>query len=42
MFSAGAISWRGSLSHNGYDNGVSRITENVLRAFLTTEEWPSS
>ncbi|HVY78174.1 MAG TPA: N,N-dimethylformamidase beta subunit family domain-containing protein, partial [Solirubrobacterales bacterium] len=42
VFSAGAISWRGSLSHSGYDNGVSRITENVLRAFLTTEEWPSS
>jgi len=32
-FSVGSISWCGSLSHNNYDNGVSRITENVLRAF---------
>jgi N,N-dimethylformamidase len=23
----------GSLSHNGYDNNVSRLTENVLRRF---------
>ena len=35
VFSAGAISWCGSLSHNGYDNNVSRITENVLRKFLS-------
>jgi N,N-dimethylformamidase len=34
VFSSGAISWCGSLSHNGYDNNVSRITENVLRKFL--------
>jgi len=33
-FAAGAISWCGSLSHNNYDNNVSRVTENVLRAFL--------
>ncbi len=33
VFSAGAICWRGALSWNGYDNNVSRITENVLRAF---------
>jgi N,N-dimethylformamidase len=33
VFSASSISWCGSLSHNGYDNGVSRITENVLRRF---------
>jgi N,N-dimethylformamidase len=32
-FSVGSISWCGSLSHNDYNNGVSRITENVLRAF---------
>ena len=35
VFSAGAISWCGSLSHNVYENNVSRITENVLRRFLT-------
>ena len=34
VFSVGSISWCGSLSHNDYDNNVSRITENVLRAFL--------
>ena len=34
VFSAGAISWCASLSHNNYDNNVSRITENVLRTFL--------
>ena len=33
VFSASSISWCGSLSHNGYDNAVSRITENVLRRF---------
>jgi N,N-dimethylformamidase len=35
VFSTGAITWCGSLSHNNYDNNVSRITENVLRRFLT-------
>ena len=34
VFSVGSISWCGSLSHNHYDNNVSRITENVLRHFL--------
>jgi N,N-dimethylformamidase len=34
VFSSSAISWSGSLSHNGYDNNVSRITGNVLRRFL--------
>jgi N,N-dimethylformamidase len=33
VFSVGSISWLGSLSHNGYDNNVSRLTENVLRRF---------
>jgi N,N-dimethylformamidase len=33
VFSVGSINWLGSLSHNGYDNNVSRITENVLRRF---------
>ena len=34
VFSTGSIAWCGSLSHNGYDNNVSRITGNVLRRFL--------
>ncbi len=34
VFSASSIAWAGSLSHNGYDNNVSRMTENVLRRFL--------
>lgn len=35
VFSAGSIAWFGSLSYNGYDNNVSRITENVLRRFVS-------
>ena len=34
VFSVGSMTWCGSLSHNDYDNNVSRITENVLRTFL--------
>lgn len=34
VFSTGSITWCGALSHNGYENNVSRITENVLRRFL--------
>jgi N,N-dimethylformamidase len=33
VFSTGSIAWSASLSHNGYDNPVSRITDNVLRRF---------
>jgi len=33
VFSVGSINWLGSLSHDGYDNNVSRITDNVLREF---------
>jgi N,N-dimethylformamidase len=33
VFSIGSINWLGSLSHNNYDNNVSRITDNVLREF---------
>ena len=33
VFSVGSMSWCGCLSVNDYDNDVSRITENVLRAF---------
>ena len=34
VFSVGSITYCGSLSHNGYDNNISRITWNVLDRFL--------
>jgi N,N-dimethylformamidase len=36
VYSAGSMNWILSLDHNGDDNDVSRITENVLRAFIST------
>ena len=33
VFSVGSIAWSGSLCHNGFDNNVARVTENVLRRF---------
>ena len=33
VFSVGSITYCGSLSHNGYDNNISRITKNVLDRF---------
>ncbi len=33
VFSVGSIAYLGALSHNDYDNNVSRVTENVLRRF---------
>ena len=36
VFAAGSVTWTGSLSHNGYDNNVARVTGNVLRRFLET------
>jgi len=40
VFSTSSIGWCGSLSHNDYENNVSRITENVLDAFLERETLP--
>ncbi len=34
VFSTSSIAWAGALSHNHYDNNVSRLTANVLRRFL--------
>ena len=34
VFSTGSIAWIASMPHNGYDNDIARITENVLRRFL--------
>ncbi len=35
VFASGSMCWCTSLPHNDYDNNVSRITENVLRKFVT-------
>ncbi|QCI66304.1 N,N-dimethylformamidase beta subunit family domain-containing protein [Phreatobacter stygius] len=35
FFASGSITFIGSLSHNGDDNDVSRILDNVLRRFLS-------
>ena len=37
VFSVGSIAWMSCLSHNDYDNNVSRITENVLSRFSSPE-----
>jgi len=34
VFSTGSIAWVCALSHNDYDNNVSRLTRNVLKRFL--------
>ena len=41
VFSTGSIAWCGALSHNGYDNNVSRITDNVVRRFASGGSSPS-
>ena len=40
VFSTSSIAWAASLSHNGGDNNVSRITENALRRFLDPKPFP--
>ena len=35
VFSVGSITFCGSLSHNNYDNNISRILENVVRRFTS-------
>ena len=42
VFSTGSIAWCGSLSHDGYDNDIARITGNVLRQFLDDAPLPPS
>ena len=34
VFGPGSLVWCGSLSHNDYDNNVSRIMKNVIDGFL--------
>jgi N,N-dimethylformamidase len=36
VWSVGSIAWCASLSFNGYDNGCSQVTRNVLNRFLDT------
>jgi N,N-dimethylformamidase len=41
VFSTSSIAWCGSLSHNGYDNNVSRMMENVLVRFADEAPLPA-
>lgn len=36
VFSTGSIAWSGSLLENGTENGVSRMTQNVIDRFVAT------
>ena len=40
VFSTGSIAWSGALSHNNYDNPVSRIMSNVVSRFLDERPLP--
>jgi N,N-dimethylformamidase len=40
VWSVSSIAYCGSLSHNGYDNNVSRLTRNVLDRFVSDEPAP--
>jgi len=40
VFTTGSIAWSAGLSHNDYDNNVSRITANVLRKFASDDPLP--
>jgi N,N-dimethylformamidase len=40
VFSTSSIAWAAALAHNGYDNNVSRISENVVRRFIDPEPLP--
>ena len=35
IFSTGSIAWAGSLSHNHYNNNISKITYNILNNFIS-------
>ncbi|XOV86834.1 MAG: N,N-dimethylformamidase beta subunit family domain-containing protein [Pseudomonadota bacterium] len=40
VFSTGSISYAGSLSTNGYDNDIARLTQNVLKRFDDPTPFP--
>ena len=42
IFAVGSITFCGSLSHNNYDNNISRITTNVLERFASDERPPGA
>jgi N,N-dimethylformamidase len=42
VFSVSSIAWAGALAHHGYDNNVSRITENVIRRFIDPSAFAAS
>lgn len=42
VFNTGSIAWAGSLSHDNYNNNVSRLTANVLRRFIDPRPFPDS
>lgn len=39
VFSAGSIAWPGAMAWNGYENEISKMTENVLRRFNNPEKF---
>jgi hypothetical protein len=41
VFAPGSLAYCGSLSHNNYDNNVSRILSNVINGFLKPGPLPS-
>ena len=41
VFAAGSSAWSACLSHNDYDNDVSKITDNVLRRFASDDPLPA-
>jgi N,N-dimethylformamidase len=41
VWSASSIAFCGSLSHNDYDNNISRLTQNVLDRFASDEAPPT-
>ncbi len=41
VWSSSSIAWAGSLSHNRYNNNVSRITNNVLKRFVDPKPFVS-
>ena len=40
VFAVGSITFCGSLSHNGYDNEISRLLENVVKRFADPAPFP--
>jgi N,N-dimethylformamidase len=42
VFSTGSIAWGSALPHNNFDNPVSRLTKNVVDAFITRGALPGT